>query len=258
LENRLRLGGKVAIITGAGSGIGRATALLFAREGAAVVASSNRPEDHASLEADARPLPGQLITIEADVTRDEDAARLSAIAIDRFGALDILVNNAGIVSFGEITETSLEQWDQLMEVNLKGVFLCSKHAVPHMLARGQGAIVNVSSINGIRGNHRLVAYSASKGGVVALSYALALDYAPHNIRVNIVCPATIEDTGQVALARSLAPDTKEWLDYLIAKHPLRRLGRTEDVAYAILYLASDESSFVTGVALPVDGGRSVR
>lgn len=254
----LRLANRVAIVTGGASGIGRATSLLFAREGANVVAASNRPGDHASLEDEARGLPGKLVTIEADVSSDEDAARIVSTAVDRFGKLDILVNNAGIVTFGTITETTLEQWADIIDVNLKGVFLCSRKAVPVMLKQGKGSVVNVSSINGIRGNHRLAAYSASKGGVVSLTQAMAMDYAPHGIRVNCVCPATIEDTGQSALSYSLAENKEELRAYLIAKHPMNRLGRSEDVAYAILFLASDEAGFITGVSIPVDGGRSIR
>lgn len=258
MASSLRLQGKVAIVTGASSGIGRATALLFAREGAAVTASSNRPDELAALAREAGGLAGPLIALEADVTREDQVARLIETTVERFGGLDILVNNAGIVSFGTVTETPLEEFDRLVAVNLKGVFLCSKYAVPHLRRRGGGAIVNVSSINGIRGNHRLAAYAATKGGVVALTYAMALDHAPEGIRVNCVCPATIEDTGQAAQAWELAEDKEAWLRYLLEKHPIGRLGRSEDVAQAILFLASEESSFLTGVALPVDGGRSIR
>jgi len=258
MDQSLRLKGKVAIITGASSGIGRATSLLFAREGATVVASSNRPEELAALEREAAALAGPLLAIEADVTSEEQVARLVRTAAERFGGLDILVNNAGIVSFGTVTETSLEEWQRLVDVNLRGVFLCSKYAVPELRRRGGGAIVNVASINGIRGNHRLAAYAATKGGVVALTYAMAIDHAAEGIRVNCVCPATIEDTGQAALAWELAEDKQAWRRYLLEKHPLGRLGRSDEVAYAILFLASEESSFLTGVALPVDGGRSIR
>ena len=254
----MRLAGKVAIVTGGGSGIGRTTSLLFAREGARVVAASNRPDDHGSLLEEASGLAGEVIALEADISKDEDAARLTREAIDRFGRLDILVNNAGIVTFGSITETTLDQWNSLMDVNLRGVFLCSRYAAPEMLKRGAGSIVNVSSINGIRGNHRLAAYSATKGGVVSLTYAMAIDYAAQGIRVNCVCPATIEDTGQASHAYQTAKNKEEWRAYLMAKHPLNRFGKSEEVAYAILFLASDEASYITGVCLPVDGGRSIR
>lgn len=258
MKDTLRLEGKVAIVTGASSGIGRATALLFARHGAAVAASSNRPEELAALKRQAAGLAGPLLAVEADVTREDQVAHLVETTVERFGGLDILVNVAGIVSFGTVTETSLEEFDRLAAVNLRGVFLCSKYAVPHLRRRGGGAVVNVSSINGIRGNHRLAAYAATKGGVVALTYAMAIDHAPEGIRVNCVCPATIEDTGQTALAWELAPDKQAWQRYLLEKHPIGRLGRSEEVAQAILFLASEESSFLTGVALPVDGGRSIR
>ena len=204
------------------------------------------------------PLPPPITAVPCNVTRDEDTARLIGAAVDRHGGLDILINNAGIESPGTVTETSDEQWQRLIDVNLKGQFLCARHAVPAMLARGGGSIVNNASINGIRGNHRLVAYAASKGGVVAMTMAMALDYAPRGIRVNCVCPATIENTRMDAIAAARAPDLQKRREYLLSKHPIGRLGEPKDVAYAMLFLASDESSFITGVALPVDGGRSIR
>ena len=247
----MRLSGKVAVITGAGSGIGRAAALLFAAEGAAVVAGVFEPDNP-------EPLPPSIMAVHCDVTRDEDTARLFGATIDRYGAVDILVNNAGIESPGTVTETTDEQWQRIIDVNLKGYFLCARQAVPLMLARGKGSIVNNASINGIRGNHRLVAYSASKGGVVAMTMAMALDYAPHGIRVNCVCPAAIVNTRMDDISAARGPDLQKRMEYLLAKHPIGRLGQPQDVAYAMLFLASDESSFITGVALPVDGGRSIR
>ncbi len=254
----LRLENKVAIVTGGGSGIGRATALLFAREGARVVVGTNHPEDHDPLMKEAEGAPGSITALEMDVSQDNGARLLVETAVSLHGGLDILVNNAGIVSAALVTEETEERWQRMIDVNLKGVFLCAKHAVPEMLKRGQGSIVNVSSINGIRGNHRLVAYCASKGGVVAITRALAIDYAGQNIRVNCVCPGTIGETRQVASVLGKAVDRQQTLDYLLRKHPMGRLGRPEEVANAILFLASDEASFITGVALAIDGGRSVR
>jgi len=253
-----RLAGKVSVITGAGSGIGKATALLFLREGASVVAACYEPGDGEVLAGDSQGLPGRLVTVEADVAHDQDAQRLVRTAVEQFGGLDILVNSAGIASSAVATETTEEQWQRVLDVNLKGVFLCSKHAVAEMLKRPGGSIVNVASINAIRGNHRLVAYSASKGGVVGVTLAMAIDYAAHDIRVNCVCPAAIEGTRMMQRALDGADDAEEMRRYLVAKHPMGRCGRPEEVAYAILFLASDEASFITGVTLPIDGGRSIR
>jgi NAD(P)-dependent dehydrogenase (short-subunit alcohol dehydrogenase family) len=258
MAENLRLAGKVAVITGAGSGIGKATALLFLREGASVVAACYEPGDREALEGVARGLPGSLTTVEADVTRDRDAQRIVRTAVEQYDGLDILVNCAGISISASATETSEELWQQLLDVNLKGVFLCSKHAVAEMLRKPPGSIVNVASINAIRGNHRLVAYSASKGGVVGVTLAMALDHAADNIRVNCVCPAAIEGTRMMQRSLEAARDVEEVRRYLVAKHPMGRCGRPEEVAYAILFLASDEASFITGVVLPIDGGRSIR
>jgi NAD(P)-dependent dehydrogenase (short-subunit alcohol dehydrogenase family) len=258
MAENLRLAGKAALITGAGSGIGKATALLFLREGASVVAGYIELEDREPLERDAAGLPGSLLAVRADVTRDEDARQFVRTAVEQFGGLDILINCAGISFSALATETTEEQWQRVLDVNLKGVFLCSKHAVTEMLKRPGGSIVNVASINAIRGNHRLVAYSASKGGVVGVTLAMALDYAPHNIRVNCVCPATIEGTRMVQGALDAADDAEQMRLYWLAKHPMGRCGRPEEVANAILFLASDEASFITGVTLPIDGGRSIR
>jgi NAD(P)-dependent dehydrogenase (short-subunit alcohol dehydrogenase family) len=254
----MRLQAKSALITCAGSGIGRATALLFAREGASVLAATLDPADLPLLEGEARGLPGAIRGLQADITREDDVRRAVSEAAGAFGGLDILVNNAATVLHGTVTDTSDEDWNTLLDVNLRGAFLCCRHAVPEMRKRGGGAIVNVSSINGIRGNNRLVAYCASKGGVVALSMALAIDHAAEGIRVNCVCPATIAPTRMHDASLSQAADPDDLARALLAKHPMGRYGRPEEVAAAILFLASDEASFITGVTLPVDGGRSIR
>ena len=242
-----RLRGKIALVTGAGSGIGRATALLFAREGAQVIAGVYEEGDAESIESAAVELPGEVEAAYGDVSTDAGAKGLVERAAERFGGLDILANNAGIVVTGDAVETTDEDWRRVLDVNAKGVWLCSKHAVPLMLDRGGGAIVNTASINAIRGNHRLVAYSASKGGVMAMTMAMALDYAPRNVRVNCVCPATIGGTRMVERALDQQRDRDLHLEYMLAKHPMGRIGKPDEVAYAILFLASDEASFITGV-----------
>jgi meso-butanediol dehydrogenase/(S,S)-butanediol dehydrogenase/diacetyl reductase len=254
----MRLASKKALITGGGSGIGRATTLTFLREGADVLAAIFDPADEAPLRAAVEGLPGRLATARGDVSIDSEAKWLVDATLDAFGGLNILVNNAGVAISGAVTEVTPEDWDLLIGVNAKGVMHCCKHAVPHMLAAGGGSIVNTASINAIRGNHRLVAYAASKGGVQAMTMAMALDYAQRNIRVNCVCPATIEGTRMVDKTFEEAADPDRHRAYLLEKHPMGRLGKPEDVANAILFLASDEAAFITGQSLATDGGRSIR
>jgi len=238
----MRLEGKTAIVTGAGRGIGRAVAERFLHEGARVIAADLRFERGLVDE--------RLRKIELDVT-DESAVRELA---SEAGTVDILVNNAGIVEYGEVAGADDAQWERILAVNLRGVVLCCRHFIPGMIERGEGAIVTNASINGIRGNYNLAAYSASKGAVVALTRSMALDYAPRGIRVNCVCPGTIEGTGMTSpILEDLAAR-----EALIAKHPMGRLGNADDVAKAVLFLASEDASFITGLALPVDGGRHVR
>ena len=254
----MRLEGKTTVITGAGSGIGRVTALRFLDEGANVVAGVFADGEAAALEKAAGGRADRLVIVQADVSTEAGARSLTEAARERFGRLDVLVNVAGIVESANAMETTEESWHRQLDVNLKGVWLCSKFAVKGMIAQGSGSIVNVASINAIRGNHRLVAYSASKGGVAAVTRAMALDHAAEGVRVNCVCPATIEHTGQVNQIFDEAEEPSKLRGYLLEKHPMGRLGRPEEVAAAILFFASDDASFITGVELPIDGGRSIR
>lgn len=239
------LEGKVAIITGAASGIGRAAVGIFVEQGARVVAGDIAPRVQELAD------PKRVTPVVCDVSKREGAEALVRAAEDSFGGLDILFNNAGIERLATVVDTTEEVWHEVLDVNLKSVFLCSKFAIPALLRRGGGAIVNNASINGIRGNTTLAAYQASKGGVVALTYSIAMDYAAAGIRCNAVCPGTI-DTPMVG---TRSPDV---LAAMKAKHPLGRLGRPEEVAWVACFLASDKASFLTGLAVPVAGGRDIR
>jgi len=248
-----KLTGKRALITGAASGIGRATALLFAREGAAVAVVDVDETGGQAVVQTILDRGGQAIFVRGDVTRAADCQRAVQETVDRLGGLDILFNNAGIIRRATVIDTSEEEWDRVMAVNVKSIFLLGKYAVPAMAQSGGGAIVNTASGWGLVGGRNAVSYCASKGAVVNLTRAMALDHGAQNIRVNCVCPG---DTDTPML-RSEAQQLGEPEDAFLAEaadRPLQRIGRPEDIARAVLYLASDDSAFVTGTALVVDGG----
>jgi len=244
-----KLEGKVSIITGAARGIGRATALLFAKEGSNVVIADILEEAGKELEDKInREYEGvKALFIKTDVSNENDVKNMVERTVQEFGGIDILVNNAGILPLGTIEETSVETWDRTMNVNLKSMFLCCKYVVPHMIKRGKGAIVNVSSINGLMGGRRMVAYATAKAGVIGLTKSLALDLAPYNIRVNAVAPRTI-DTPMYRAYRK-----PEEIKERIKTIPLGRLGKPEEVASAILFLASDDASYIIGDVLVIGG-----
>ncbi len=239
------LAGKVAVVSGAGSGIGLATAKRLAEEGCLVTAGIYEEGQRASLDG--------ISTVLLDVSRESDWDRAIDGAVRAHGGLDILVNCAGIAGWGTVEETTPELWQSILSVNLTGTALGCRKAMPALRRRAAGAVVNVASISAIRGNPAFAAYSASKAGIHGLTMQMAIDYAPHNIRVNCVCPGTI-DTPMVGIG-SMAPDR---VAALTAKHPMGRLGEPHEVASVIAFLASDDASYVTGLAIPVDGGRSVR
>ena len=247
------LAGKRVLITGGASGIGRATALLFAREGAAV---SVVDLDEAGGQAVAHEIVnegGRAIFVRCDVSQTADCQRAVRQTVEALGGLDILFNNAGIIRRASVLETSEEEWDRVMAVNVKSVFLLSKHAIPVMAQAGGGVIINTASGWGLVGGRKAAAYCASKGAVVLLTKAMALDHGGQNIRVNALCPGDTDTPMLRHEARQLGESDERFLAEA-AQRPLQRIGRPEDIAQAALYLASDASAFVTGTALVVDGG----
>ena len=250
----MRLQGKVAIVTGGGSGIGRGICIRFAEEGADIVVADIDEEGAEQTAALVGELGRQAVTVIADVSKRDEVKRLLSDALARFGTFDILCNNAGILRWGSIIDASEEDWDRVMDVNLKGSYLGSWHAGPEMERSGGGSIINLASIIGLVGYPAGIGggfnpYAPSKGGVVQLTRNLAVDLASKGVRVNCICPGYVTTN----LTRGLTQDP-ETLARLEGLHPMGRLGRPEEIAQAALFLASDESSYVTGAPLVVDGG----
>jgi NAD(P)-dependent dehydrogenase (short-subunit alcohol dehydrogenase family) len=253
----MRLAEKVAVITGGGTGMGRATALLFAREGACIVVAGRRQEKIAETACLIIEQGGKALAVPTDVRSEKDAERLIQKTIETFHGLHILVNNAGVIDRTTLTNSTIADWDRVIDTNLKGIFLVSRCAIPKMIERGEGSIVNNASVSGFLAAPNSASYQASKGGVIALTKSMALDYAKDGIRVNCVCPGLVETpmpTSRLKPGESWEERAKEW----VKDYPLGRLGKAEDVANAILFLASDEASWITGIALVVDGGMSMK
>jgi NAD(P)-dependent dehydrogenase (short-subunit alcohol dehydrogenase family) len=247
------LEGNVAIITGGASGIGRATALLFTGEGAAVVITDVNEAGGQAVAAELANKGARALFEPGDVTRAADCERVVDLALRRFGGIHILFNNAGIIRRSSVVELSEADWDRVMAVNVKSIFLMSRQAIPMMEQAGGGSIINTASGWGLAGGPRAAVYCASKGAVVLLTKAMAIDHGPHKIRVNCICPGDTDTAMLHNEARQLGEPDDRFLAGA-ARRPLGRVGKPEEIAQAALYLASDAASFVTGTALVVDGG----
>ena len=247
----MRLANKTCIVTGAGSGIGRASALLFAAEGARVVAADI---DESAAAATVAQIGGEAVARRVDVADEAETHALAAATVEQFGRIDVLFNNAGIAGVGDLEETSLDLWEQVMRVNVRGVFLMSRAVVPQMIAQRAGSIINMSSAIAQTGLARRVSYAASKGAVLALTRSMQVDLAPHGVRVNALLPGTVMTPFVERYLAESYTDPEEGRQSIRSRQLTGELGMPEDIAYAALYLASDESKYVAGSGLAIDGG----
>lgn len=252
-----RLHDKVAIVTGAAGGIGEATAARFAAEGARVVACDIDTERVESTVSDVVAAGGDAVALSVDVTDDGAVERMVDHTVERWGRLDVLVNNAGVGSQADLATTTEDEWYRVLDTNLRGPFLCCQHSVPVMQQTGGGSIVNVASMSASIGIPGQAVYGPSKGGLLQMTRQLAVEHAAAGTRVNAVSPGTI-DTPLVRAAIEVTPNADEILAFLLGNHPIGRMGFSDEVANAILFLASDEASFITGANLAVDGGYTAR
>ena len=256
-----RLAGKAAIITGSGSGLGRASALRFAREGAQVVCADIDPDAAQAVSAEIGSGGGAALAVQVDTTLSGAVDAMVAAALETFGKIDILFSNAGISGPGNAADVPEDLWDRVIAVNLKGVWLCAKAVLPHMMGRRAGVILNQASMAALVGIDNIFPYTAAKGGVTAMTKQMAIAYGPHNIRVNAICPGTIPTPlvyrSRVERGAAAIDADQDRLDAQVAERfPLKRLGVPDDVAAMAVFLASDEADWVTGGVFPVDGGRS--
>ena len=248
----MKLENKVAIITGAGSGIGQATAILFAQEGAKVVVADYAPEGGRATVEQIRQNGGEAIFFETDVSKAADVERMVQATIDAYGRIDVLFNNAAVTIPATVVDTTDEVWNRTLDIDLKSIYLACKFAIPHMVQDG-GSIINTASMCGLVASKSQAPYSAAKGGVVALTRQMAIDYAANNIRVNGIAPSEVRTPMFLGFINR-SPDPEQKMRELMARIPLGRVAEPVELARAALFLACDDSSYITGVTLPVDGG----
>ncbi len=252
-----KLEGKVAVVTGAAMGIGRSSAVLLASEGARVVVADIDEKDGKETVGLIEEAGGEALFAKTDVSKPEDVEAAVEAAVDTYGGLDVLHNNVGVALGASVVDTTEELWGRVLSVNLGGVYRGCKYAIPHMIRGGGGSIVNSASVQGLRGFKGWAAYAASKGGIIALTKQVALEYAPQGIRVNCIAPGTIL-TPMNAQVFEEAEDPEALKETWNRMHPVGRFGRPEEVAETVLFLASDSSSFTTGQCLIVDGGLTIK
>jgi len=254
----MKLENKVALITGGGTGVGKATALLFAKEGAKVVITGRRKKVLLEAAQEAKAINLNIEYVVSNVSSEEDCKQTVDFIINKFGRIDILFNNAGVSYMGKTHETSTEMWDETFNINVRGIFLMSKYAIPYMLEKGSGCIVNNSSILGLKASPAgFAAYASSKGAVNQLTKSMALEYANKGIRVNVICPGTVY-TPMMDYLFDQWKDRKTGEERYISVHPIGRLAQPEEIAHAVLFLCDDKVKFMTGAALSVDGGMNAK
>ncbi len=254
----MRLKSKIALITGAASGIGKATALLFAKEGAKVAIADLNSTEGLQVKEEIENNGGSALFYKVDVSQEENVKNWVLSVIEQWREIDILVNNAAAFVFGKIEDITSEDWDRILSINVKGYANCAKYAIPSMRKKGGGAIVNMGSISSFVGQPAFVPYNTSKGAITQMTRCLAYDLAIDNIRVNSVCPGTIETPASLSHAQSLGLTKEQFIEEVKTQQFIPRIGQPIEVAYAVLFLGSDEASYITGTCLMVDGGYTAR